>query len=405
MKKLTLTLAALLALTACTAAPETTPTPTETPAATEAPAEESAAAFPVGTLHTTEERDDENAYYSLGSKEDSMDIHLLRLDYAEAVEKEVCIIPQMDDVSVTTAQLVRPDGTLCGFGEKTDGTSYYQAVSPDGRIELIEIAEKIYPNAYDEYAAYEIGDGYCARMDWQTGEVTRWDAPISQIDQIIGAVDNRILLSRIASDMPLPTDAEMFEAVIQNSQREYDLYDIASNTVEKLFAEPYYPEDGGSWKSYLGCCDGVLYFDRWRPDGDNTATVLLGYDLASGSWQELYAEESTGCVGCYSSPKGFSRGEQLEFVFLQSTPDTLYIYKTADGQVYNVPYHDPTLDAAYGTDENYGRPVALTADGRVLVADGYAWWDGHPSDAFGLIDLDDYLAGSTDYTKVQMWEG
>ena len=83
--------------------------------------------------------------------------------------------------------------------------------------------------------------------------------------------------------------------------------------------------------------------------------------------------------------------------------DSYDIYNAADGQVYKVPYHDPTLDAAYGNAENYGCPIAVTGDGRVLVTDGYVQRDGSPVDAYGLIDLDDYLAGNTDYQPVQMW--
>ena len=47
----------------------------------------------------------------------------------------------------------------------------------------------------------------------------------------------------------------------------------------------------------------------------------------------------------------------------------------------------------------------MTNDGRMLVTDGWVFYDGVPSAKYALIDLDDYLAGSTDYTKVQMWEG
>lgn len=53
--------------------------------------------------------------------------------------------------------------------------------------------------------------------------------------------------------------------------------------------------------------------------------------------------------------------------------------------------------------ENYGCPIALTGDGRVLVTDGYVQRDGYPADAYGLIDLGAYLSGSTDYQPVQMW--
>ena len=39
--------------------------------------------------------------------------------------------------------------------------------------------------------------------------------------------------------------------------------------------------------------------------------------------------------------------------------------------------------------------LALTGDGRVLVTDGYVQQDGSPTDAYGLLDLDACLSGST----------
>ena len=93
----------------------------------------------------------------------------------------------------------------------------------------------------------------------------------------------------------------MYEAVLQNSLMEYDLYDVSSNTLEKLFDEPYYPEGGGSRKSYMGYRGDMLYFDQSRPDGDDITKVLWGYDCSAGTLQELYAENSAGCVGGYST--------------------------------------------------------------------------------------------------------
>lgn len=406
MKKLTLLLTAALALTACTAAPEPTPVPTATPAATEAPAEESAAAFPIGVLRMDDDsrRDTNTAYHTLFGDEDAAELAWLKLDYADGVETKVRMFPIFDEDSRYADWLITNDNVLrILFTNEDHAELRFKSYYPDGHVEEQTANQVVWPNFYDEYAAYEIWDTTCKRLDWQTGEITTWDAPISQIDQLLGAVGSKILLTRIVTDMPLPTDGEMYDAVIQSSQREFDLYDIATNTLEKLFIEPRYPEDGGSWKSYLGCRGDMLYFDRWRPDGDNTATVLLGYDLASGTWQEPYAEEATDCVGGFSSPRAFSIDGQLELVFLQSTPDTLHIYKIADGKMYNVPYHDPMVNEAYGTEENYGRPVAMTGDGQMLVTDGYVYQYVYPSDAYGLIDLDEYLAGSREYRKVQMW--
>ena len=398
MKKLALVFAAALALTACTAAPtETATVPAADPPAEAAATEENADAeqFPVGELRRCDDRrcDTDTAYYTLYGHVDTTELTGLRLDYADGEQTKV--------TSLANGGSLYSD--LVGTNDNVVLVFRFKSFYPDGRSEERTASQEITPMVYDEYAAYVLRDNCVARLDWQTGEVTTWDTSIPQIDEILGAVGNKILLTRIVSDMPLPTDPEMYEAVIQNSQREFDLYDIETNTLEKLFAEPRYPEDGGSWKIYRGCRGDMLYFAQRKSDGDDYKELLLGYDLTTGTMQELYAEEATDCVGAFNSPKSFSRGGQLELVFLQSTPDALHIYNIADGQMYNVPCHDPTLNAAYGIEENYGRPIAVTGDGRVLVIDGYCQRNGHTVDAYSLIDLDDYLAGSTDYQPVQMW--
>ena len=405
MKKLALVFAAALALTACSTAPESTPAPIQTPAAENATDEESTAAFPIGKLRAYNDwmHCTDTAYYTLYSQEDTTNIVGLKLDYANGVQTKVMSLNLAND-ALYSDWFVTNDNVVRVFLANEDGSEFrFKSFYPDGRSEERTASQEITPTVYDEYAAYVLRDNCVARLDWQTGEVTTWSASIPQISEILGVAGNKVVLTRIVSDMPLPTDNEMYEAVLQSSLMEYDLYDVSSNTLEKLFDEPYYPEEGSSRKSYLGYRGDMLYFDQSRPDGDDITKVLWGYDCSAGTLQELYAENSTGCMGGYSTPQGFTRSGQLEFLFLQSTSDTLHIYNAVDGQVYNVPYHDPTLDAAYGNAENYGRPIALTGDGRVLVTDGYVQQDGYPVDAYGLIDLDDYLAESTDYQPVQMW--
>ena len=53
-----------------------------------------------------------------------------------------------------------------------------------------------------------------------TGEVTDFTAPLLQLASVEGVVDNRLLVTRIWSDTPLPAegeDEEMREAILQNS--------------------------------------------------------------------------------------------------------------------------------------------------------------------------------------------
>ena len=52
---------------------------------------------------------------------------------------------------------------------------------------------------------------------------------------------------------------------------------------------------------------------------------------------------------------------------------------------------------------NRNFPIALTDDGRILVTDGYIDRSGVAASRYALIDLGAYLAGSREYTAVEMW--
>ena len=302
MKKLALVFAAALALTACTAAPtETATVPAADPPAEAAATEENADAeqFPVGELRLCDDRrcDTDTAYYTLYGHVDTTELTGLRLDYADGVQTKVTSLAIAD--ALYSDLLVTNDNVVRVFLANADGSEFrFKSFYPDGRSEERTASQEITPMVYDEYAAYVLRDNCVARLDWQTGEVTTWDTSIPQIDEILGAVGNKILLTRIVSDMPLPTDPEMYEAVIQNSQREFDLYDIATNTLEKLFAEPRYPEDGGSWKlaapglprRYAVLCAAKIGWRRLqrgfagvRPhDGRHAGTVRGGVQRLGG---------------------------------------------------------------------------------------------------------------------------
>ena len=410
MKKLALVFAAALALTACTAAPTETAT---VPAATEPPAEaataeDSATAeqFPVGELRlTTFDNTNGAALYGGFSSGNNTVWTVLRLDYATGVQSKLCDLTFTDGLNMN-CMITMGENEVAFCSDEDDTQHRYIIVRPDGTTDDHTISRAFTPTVYDEYAAYEVNGTSCARLDLNTGEVTDFTAPLLQLASVEGVVDNRLLVTRIVSDTPLPAegeDEEMREAILQNSLREYDLYDLATNTVEKLFDEPYYPEDGSSsWKTYEGCRGGTLYFvhtlwDRTTPD--NTDNTLLTYDLASGTWQELCTLTDKQGSWC----PGFSKNGQLEYVLLWQSADTLTLYNLADGTTYDVPYQVPA-GGQYGTGKNYGWPLDLTGDGRILVTDGYARQGGYATDGYALVDVDDYLAGSTDYQPVQMWE-
>ena len=252
MRKLVLLLAAALALTACTAAPAVSaPVETAPPAETEATGE---AAFPVGTLQMAIPEVMDTGTASVEIPLSGLEAEpILKLDYAAGVQTKLCDIDLSRQIPVA---IMQHGDTVEYFWDSEGGTVFaHTAIRPDGSVEEQTIPEKFYPNFYDEYAAYDIWGTTCKRLDWQTGELTTASLPFVQLDSVPGAVGSRVLLTRIVSDMPLPEgegNEEMLDAVLQNSLREYDLYDPATNTIEKVFDEPYYPEDHNESKSYLG---------------------------------------------------------------------------------------------------------------------------------------------------------
>ena len=404
MKKLALLLTAALALTACTAAPAVSaPVETAPPAETAATGE--AAAFPVGTLQMAIPEVMNTGTASVEIPLSGLEAEpILKFDYAAGVQTKLCDIDLSRQIPVA---IMQHGDTVEYFWDSEGGTVFaHTAIRPDGSVEEQTIPEKFYPNLYDEYAAYDIWGTTCTRLDWQTGELTTASLPFVQLDGVPGAVGSRVLLTRIVSDMPLPEgegNEEMLDAVLQNSLREYDLYDPATNTIEKVFDEPYYPEDHNELRSYLGYCGDKLYFGVTYTDSAaafSTRNTLVSYDRTAGTWQEECSADSKG--GEYSGFWPFSLDGQLKLVVLWRGKDTLTLYSIDNGARYEVPYEEARSSGADASG-NVNFPVALTDDGRILVTDGYVYRNGVAASRYALIDLGAYLAGSREYTAVEMW--
>ena len=224
-----------------------------------------------------------------------------------------------------------------------------------------------------------------------------------QLDGTCGAIGSKVLLTRVVSDTPLPEgegNEEMRDAVLQNSLREYDLYDPATNTIEKVFDEPYYPEEHNELRSYLGYCGDKLYFGVTYTDSAaafSTRNTLVSYDRTAGTWQEECSADSKG--GEYSNFWPLLQDGQLRLVVLWRGTDTLTLYSIDNGARYEVPYEEAGSDAT----GNRNFPIALTDDGRILVTDGYIDRSGVAASRYALIDFGAYLAGSREYTAVEMW--
>lgn len=403
MRKLALLLTTALALTACTAAPGvSSPAETAPPAETAATGE---AAFPVGTLRMAIPEVMDTGTASVEIPLSGLEAEpILKLDYAAGVQTKLCDIDLSRQIPVA---IMQHGDTVEYFWDSEGSTVFaHTAIRPDGSVEEQTIPEKFYPNFYDEYAAYDIWGTTCKRLDWQTGELTTASLPFVQLDGVPGAVGSRVLLTRIVSDTPLPEgegNEEMLDAVLQNSLREYDLYDPATNTIEKVFDEPYYPEDHNESKSYLGYCGDKLYFGvSYGSDVSafSKKNTLVSYDRTAGTWQEECSAE--GKDGEYSGFWPFSLDGQLKLVVLWRGTDTLTLYSIDNGARYEVPYEEARSSGADASG-NVNFPVALTDDGRILVTDGYVYRNGVAASRYALIDLGAYLAGSREYTAVEMW--
>ena len=405
MKKLALLLTTALALTACTAAPAVSaPVETAPPAETEATGE-AAAAFPVGTLQMAIPEVMNTGTASVEIPLSGLEAEpILKLDYATGVQTKLCDI----DLSRQFPVAIMQHGDTVEYFWDSEGSTVFAhtAIRPDGSVEEQTVPEKFYPNFYDEYAAYDIWGTTCKRLDWQTGELTTASLPFVQLDSVLGAVGSRVLLTRIVSDMPLPEgegNEEMRDAVLQNSLREYDLYDPATNTIEKVFDEPYYPENHNELKGYLGYSGDKLYFGvSYGSDVSalSQKNTLVSYDRTAGTWQEECSADAKN--GENSGFWPFSLDGQLKLVVLWRTKDTLTLYSIDNGARYEVPYEEARSSGADASG-NVNFPVALTGDGRVLVTDGYVYRNGVAASRYALIGLDAYLAGSREYTAVEMW--
>ena len=402
MRKLVLLLASALALTACTAAPGvSSPAETAPPAETEATGE-AAAAFPVGTLQMAIPEVMNTGTASIEIPLSGLEAEpILKLDYATGVQTKLCDIDLFRQIPVA---IMQHGDTVEYFWDSEGGTVFaHTAIRPDGSVEEQTIPEKFYPNFYDEYAAYDIWGTTCKRLDWQTGKLTTASLPFVQLDGTCGAIGSKVLLTRVVSDTPLPEgegNEEMRDAVLQNSLREYDLYDPATNTIEKVFDEPYYPEEHNELRSYLGYCGDKLYFGVTYTDSAaafSTRNTLVSYDRTAGTWQEECSADSKG--GEYSNFWPLLQDGQLRLVVLWRGTDTLTLYSIDNGARYEVPYEEAGSDAT----GNRNFPIALTDDGRILVTDGYIDRSGVAASRYALIDLGAYLAGSREYTAVEMW--
>lgn len=398
MKRSLLVLLALaLGLSACTpaasSAPDPTPTPTiETPVET-APAEETTAV--VGNLQSImQRRNTGEACYTY----QAMQGEIQKLDYASASVETLYRFGEPG--TVYSDVIVEPDALYA----VTADTLY--KVPLDGgeatTLPLQNLPGSRTPNWCDERGAYIIeGNPFnppeqnvACRIDLETGAITDLPLPHIVLDGVFAADGSRLLLRRCVTEQPLPSfeEQEALDAALQNATSEYDWWDLNTGELEKVVEEPYegtVDEQGTISKMlFLGKAEDRLYFEIvvYNPDKGNLPGQVVSYRL-DGSDQKIEAG-IPGSVG-YFAP--MERDGKLYWL-VDNNSDRMHVYDVATGTDYDV---RPGL-------QSEGYPVTFTGDGRVLVV-AKRYEKG--TEDYGLISIDDFLAGSSNWTPVKSPEG
>ena len=260
-----------------------------------------------------------------------------------------------------------------------------------GNVERLPIEGLFFPAWYDDAALYE--------MDYDSGKrINRRDRTTNEVSYInlpdqtqsISGVGDKWLIQRIVSPSPLPSpeDGDMYNAVLQNSEKEFDLVDAATGEMKKVYSYPAVGED----YYYCGQRSGTLYFARSDEDALPTGVCKL----EDGEMVQVLPRDDP-----YIS-QWLLEDEQGELQWIVwDAGETVQVYDLDDGQSYRPAFIKETSQSA-----STGFPKMLLPDGRVIVTNGSMGntdlWD---KVAYAAIDRAAYLAGGTDYTPVTMYTG
>ena len=297
-----------------------------------------------------------------------------------------------------------PDGPLLiqpGVIRRAVGKTLYTIPLDGGEVQTMPMEEGFEPVVCDAYGAYEFWSaGWEAqrtfrRLDYATGQITELKTP-DQVQRYWAVGQDRIILWRLVTDAPLPnvhTQNEQYYAAIQSAITEYDWYDPATGELEKIYAEPYYgveQADGSQNQRYfLGMAGDRLYFQNTHLLRGNPGVEVLDMQVEScavdGTDWQPECTLTTGDAG----PSTLWEGASLRWLTDSNEKDMLRIYDLADRT-----WHTIGLS---------GWPERLTGDGKVYLMQEQWGSDGSYKMVYGLADLDDYLAGSTDWMPVKVW--
>lgn len=391
-------LALAVCLSACTSAPESEAGGEVMDATVEnaVPAEESASsAAPVagGAIWGDNcQADSGHAWYTVnpvGDENGIRQVQLLRLDYNTGKQDCLCTI---DASPQQVGEPLARDGMVYLVLDQT----LYRISEEDGQMETVPLERPVFPMIADGTYGYDYtfdagaNNIQLSRLDLQTGEITLLSMP-AQTQGIWAVGEPRLLVCNLATDAPLPSveQGEQYAAAIQSADCVYSWYDPATGATEKLLEEPYYgieQEDGSRrHRSFLGMADGRLYFSWVVSKGEGPLDYgMESCDAQGQDWQALPDAPVEGEAIWSLQQQG-----ECRWVLGGRGTGAYWIYDLTTGQYHEMP-HVTAIDYW---------PCQLFQNGKVLLKfDGE---NGQGELIYGLMDVDAYLAGSTDWTPIE----
>lgn len=231
------------------------------------------------------------------------------------------------------------------------------------------------------------------RLDLKTGASEKWDIPIETYD-VLGVADGGIVTSRIISDypIPLPSDAEMLSAILQNSTYEFDLTDPATGRpIQKIFEYPCYgtPEgDGYITYTYAGKNGSDFYFfaDHMTPSYWVGSSILCIH--SDGTQEDL------GIMTAQKFIRPMHQNEALRW-FMIPNDDFPRTYTFYDLQGNEIGHNAAPAGVDVALIMEY-----LLDDGRVVLTLGSDPAHNYVTN-YVTIPADAFLNGSTEYTEME----
>ena len=295
--------------------------------------------------------------------------------------------------------------------EQAISPSYLEKISADGltRTRLFTL-----PEGMDWDVSFRWSDGAAlygvqygsnhtsalVRLDLATGELTT--LPLRDTEWPLTVSGNRFLISSVVSDEPLDwnSEPEVLNAQLQNATAVFSLLDVAADTREVVYQEPYDPIT--VYNGFSRIYNGKLYFLRVSAVDNTIDRVWVEcYDPADGQLHPVTDSLGTA-IASPGTASGFPpvrAGAGNRWMWLENyMTNEDWLLDLDTGELHEITQRQ-LRDGMWQTVST----MAQTNDGRWMI--GYAPHSAAHNDRcdYGFIAPEDFLAGSEQYDRVEMW--